>query len=454
MKIRDGIALAVLAAFQAGIVSADDPGAPQLIVRATYDTGLGANGAEVISVRHTDAMAVLTNIAGSVDILDLSDPFNPVSLQRVPIDTTTGSPNSVAIHPHHDYFLVVTGKSAPTGLPGTVFAYRLDGTLLDSATVGNQPDSIAISPNGRYAVIANEAEGTEPPPGASTGSNGGPGSISVIDLSGFNGVVPAELVVTTIALSALDPLELPGLSSGRTDDLARLSIDHTPGTLEPEGVAFSPDSRLAYLTLQENNAVIRLNLHTGELEVLDLGRVDHLADLTVNTPPAYVPNQLLTAFREPDGIEVDQTGRFFITADEGDTRNATGGGSVRGGRTVSVFDADSGNFIADTGSQLDDVANAAGLYPDSRSNRGGSEPEGLDLTHFGGITIAAVALERANAVALVDLSRPSKPKVAAIAPVGVGPETVKFFRIGSRLFIASANEVSGTVSILEVVVSD
>ena len=110
-------------------------------------------------------------------------------------------------------------------------------------------------------------------------------------------------------------------------------------------------------------------------------------------------------------------------------------------------------MLGDTGAQLDDGAAALGVYPDGRSNRGGSEPEGIDLTDHRGLTIAAVALERANAIALIDVSNPAAPTVIDITNLvpGVGPETVKFFRRGPRLFAASANEVSGTVSILEVV---
>jgi uncharacterized protein len=48
--------------------------------------------------------------------------------------------------------------------------------------VGIQPDAVVISPNGQYAVVANEAEG------AGLNNNGGAGSLSIIDLSGFNGV--------------------------------------------------------------------------------------------------------------------------------------------------------------------------------------------------------------------------------------------------------------------------
>jgi DNA-binding beta-propeller fold protein YncE len=203
------------------------------------------------------------------------------------------------------------------------------------------------------------------------------------------------------------------------------------------------------VTLQENNGVVRVTLRTGELVFFGLGTTTHAADLIVDG--AYVPNNLLTAFREPDGIALDQTGKIFVTADEGDTRDAGGSGAVRGGRTVSVFDARTGQLLGDTGSQLDDMADGINAYPDSRSNRGSSEPEGLDLTHARGLTLVAVGLERANAVALVDVSDPSEPVVLNAAPVGVGPEGIKFFHVGNRLLVACASEVSGTVSILEVV---
>ena len=431
--------LMVMLLAAAGVTATAQPSLPTLEVVASYDTLLGANGAEIISVRHTDGIAAVTNIAGNVDVLDLSDPTNPTLHLRVTVDTTAGTPNSVAVHPRHDYFLVVTGRAGSTG---KVAAYRLsNGEFLGSASTGIQPDSVAITPNGQYAVVANEAEAT------SNGANGGNGSLTLVDLTGFNGAGPGELQVTQLPLVAVTGV--PGMSTGRTDDLGRLAVDNTPATLEPETVAFSANSRFAYVTLQENNAVVRLDLHTAALEVVGLGTVSHAADLSASG--GYAPTSTLTAFREPDGVALDQTGRFFVTADEGDTRNGAGNSGPRGGRTVSVFDAASGAFIADTGSQLDDAANAAGLYPDSRSNRGGSEPEVLDLTDYRGRTLVAVGLERANAVALIDVSDPTKPTVFAIAPTGVGPEGVKFVKRGSRLFVVCANEVSGTVTVLEVV---
>ncbi len=440
MKRYRRIALALTTSLLfANLTTAGPHGLPQLVLQATYDTGLGVEGAEIISVRHTDGIAALTNIAGSVDVLDLSNPRQPRRLRRVEINTAAGTPNSVAVHPHHDYFLVVVGMPGATGW---VAAFRLsDGAFLAAAAVGIQPDSIAIAPNGQHAVVANEAEGV------ALNQNGGAGSLSIVDLGGFNGVTAGELLVTNVSLPSL--AGIPGFSTQRTDDVARLPVNNTPATIEPESVAFSENSRFAYVTLQENNGVVRVDVLTGQLAFLGLGLTSHAADLTVNG--LYSPVEVLTAFREPDGIALDQTGRFFVTADEGDTRNATGSSGPRGGRTVSVFDADAGMLLGDTGSQLDDAAAAVGIYPDGRSNRGGSEPEGLDLTHHRGVTLVAVGLERANAVALIDVSEPAAPVVIDIAPVGVGPEGIKFFRIRSRLFVATANEVAGTVSILEVV---
>lgn len=411
---------------------------PGLAPVATYDTGLGEQGAEIISIRETDGIAALTNIAGSIDVLDLSNPAEPKRLRRIMFPDEFGTPNSVAVHPAWDLLLAVSGSA---GEAGAVSAWRIsDGTLLDLAPVGTQPDSIAIAPSGQYAVVANEAEGT------GRDDDGGAGSLSVVDLTRMDRRGDQLLVVKTVDLPS--QAGVAGFSENRTDDIARLSIDNSPGTLEPESVAFSTDSRFAFVTLQENSGVVRLEVQTGALTFFGLGRTEHAADLTADS--TYNSVEALDLHREPDGIALTQDGRTFVTADEGDTRNGSGGSGPRGGRTVSVFDASTGALLGDTGAQLDEAAAAAGIYPDGRSNRGGSEPEVLDIAHDASRTLVAVGLERANAVALVDVTVASAPEVIALQPVGTGPEGVKFFRRAGKLYIAAANEVSGTVSVLQV----
>jgi hypothetical protein len=423
----------------------------QLVPVGIYSTGF-PEGAEVLDIRNPGLAVLANSVEGnaSVDILDVRNPSWIGLIRRVILQDQSRPLNSVTIHPFQDYFLVAQGNASPAavGERGTVSAYRLsNGEFLGSVEVGIQPDSVKISPNGRVAVVANEAEG------ADRGDNGGSGSVSVIPLSIFFPIFPIPLRAITLPLTS--QAGVPGFSSDRTDDIARLPLDNTPATLEPENIAFSPNSRFAYITLQENSGVVRVRLSDLTLTYFGLGQTSHSADLT--NDGTYTPSETLTAFREPDSIAVTPFGRFFVTADEGDTRDAAGASGVRGGRTVSVFDAITGKLVGDTGGQLDDFAAAAGLYPDSRSNRGGSEPEGLDLEFFQGRVLVAVGLERADAIALVDVTQPKTPTVVAIAPTainGVGgdaPEGVKFLSTNGRLYVLSANEDSGTVSVFQVV---
>jgi predicted extracellular nuclease len=421
--------------------------APLLSAISTYNTGLGANGAEIVSARGNRAL--VTNAGdGSIDILDITDILSPTLVQRIKMPELAGL-NSVAIHPTKDFFLAVVGTSKPAAAPvnGKVLAFRLsDGALLAQADVGIQPDSIGISPDGNTALVANEAEAP------AQNDNGGPGSISRIDLSAFDPATSTSLTVVQIALPSF--AGQPGFSTGRTDDIGRIAIDNTPATLEPESVTFAPDNTFALITLQENTGVVKLNLSDNSIVAFGLGQTSHLADLTVDG--VYNPVQPLTAFREPDGVAViDIAGvRYFVTADEGDTRNSAGSNGVRGSRTVSVFDATTGALVADTGNQLDAISALFGRYPDGRSNRGGSEPEVLDATVFAGKVIVAVGLERANAVALVDVTTPAAPRAFALIPSGLAPEGVKLFERDGALFVFSANEADGTLTVARVPAGD
>lgn len=419
--------------------------APKLTAIATYDTGLGNNGAEIIAVRGD--RGALTNAGDkSFDRLDLSDILSPTLVGRVGPTAVLSGLNSLAIHPTKDLILAVAGGAAPAASPvhGKVIAYRLtSGAYITEALVGIQPDAIAISPDGNFAVVANEAEAP------TTSDNGGPGSISIVDLSSFDPDTPTPLSVITLSLPS--QAGAPGFSTGRYDDIGRLLIDNAPNTLEPESVAFSADSQFAFVSLQENNGVVRVELTPPyTLTFFGLYSTTHQADLTNGV--SYQPVQTLTAWREPDGVATIEIGGtpYFVTADEGDTRPSATSAGVRGGRTVSVFRADNGALVADTAGHLDDTAARWQRYPDNRSNRGGSEPEVLDAAIFEGRAIVAVGLERANAVALVDMTVVTEPVVFGLIPTGAAPEGVKLAERNNALYVLAANEVSGTLTIARV----
>lgn len=428
--------------------------APALSALATYDTGLGDRGAEIISV--SGDRAVLSNAGdGSIDLLDLSALPDINLIQRLQFPELANL-TSVAIHPTRDLFVAVTGSSNPRsgrafvfrlsdGMPLVQFIVGLDATSPD----GRQPDSVEISPDGRFAVIAIEAEQV------SATDDGGAGALVVMDLSAFDPANPDPSVLTVSTVEFPDISGMPGVSTGRTHgDASGAAITNAPGTIEPEGIAFAPDSQTVFVALQENNAIARLSLVEPLPAIMPtdnifgLGQVALLTDRT--NDGIYNPNELLVAFREPDGIravEIDGT-LYLITADEGDTRP-----NPRGGRTISIFNATSGALVTDLSNQLADLANQYGVYPDNRSPNGGVEPEMLDVIRVNGRVLVAVGLERANAMAFVDITTPTAPQAFGLVRTGLAPESIKLIERAGQLFALSANEVSGTMTIATVPVN-
>jgi len=165
------------------------------------------------------------------------------------------------------------------------------------------------------------------------------------------------------------------------------------------------------------------------------------------------------ALREPDGIALTPDGRYFVTADEGDTdtESVPDGEELlqSGGRTVSIFDAKTGNFVADTGNQLDEITFAHGVYPDRRSNIKGAEPEMLVTFEMDGLPWAAVGMERAEAVVLISLADPTHPKVVALGKIpgdeSRSPEGIAHFEMNGEHYLLTANEMIGTVACFKLV---
>ena len=190
------------------------------------------------------------------------------------------------------------------------------------------------------------------------------------------------------------------------------------------------------------------------------GTVRHAADIIDDG--TYDPSAELFALREPDGIAVSADGRYLISADEGDSDPKIGktkaGLPSGGGRTLSVFDAISGKLLGDTGSQFDDKAAEAGVYPDARSPNKGSEPEGVVSFDAFGKRLAVATLERADALALIDLDQPAQPKVLQVIGAGEGagsgnlaPEGLAHVEKDGRHYLVTGLEKSGNVALFELV---
>ncbi|MFM7264355.1 MAG: choice-of-anchor I domain-containing protein, partial [Cyanobium sp.] len=319
---------------------------------------------------------------------------------------------------------------ATTAGRGIVRFYRVqpDGglVLLQDVAVGYLPDSIAFNSSGTKLVVANEGEPS------STYAIDRPGSIGIIDIQGRPGA--ERLGYTDLGFAGLN---LP----------AGIRISGPAGTtqatdIEPEYVAIN--GNYAYVTLQENNGVAKVNLSTRTIErIFALGTVDFstqlvdVSDQDGGIKPVLGNNYL--GLRMPDAIAAftlyPSTSAFrgkdyFLTANEGDGRDYVGYNdetrrprlktlkeqtnqpyTAFGGRSISLFDADNGALLWDSGNSLQSVAIAARVYDDSRSDDKGVEPEAVVVGRWNSRTYAVVGLERTTTSMLVvfDVSDPAAP---------------------------------------------
>jgi hypothetical protein len=256
-----------------------------------------------------------------VDVLDLADPTKPVKVGTI---TVGGSANSVAAH---DGLVAIAVEATPKTNPGSVLLVQAsDLRVLQTITVGSQPDMLTFTPDGKYIVVANEGE---PNSYGLADSVDPEGSISVITVvrGGQSTVATADFKAFIGQEAALreQGIRIFGPGANAAQDF------------EPEYVTISADSRTAYVTLQENNAVAVVDIATAKVTgVKPLGFKDHsLAGMGLDasdedggtntnsgTPLAKIANYPVRGLYLPDAIASYQVGgkTYLITANEGDAR--------------------------------------------------------------------------------------------------------------------------------------
>lgn len=431
---------------------------PQLSLIATWVSN-EPEGTEILSYQSsTRLLAVSNSEAGKIDLVSLTRPKLPMNLRTLDLELADGHAiNSIAFHPDQKVLAVaITGPSKETG---EIRLVDLHGKTLAHHAAGYGPDDIHFSPSGDRLVAANEAEEYWVENGEWRSN---PGSVTLVDLTaGLLEGVAEQVQFKTL----LDGHGLTALEAGRFlerevgGEEVEIPLDSgDPVHLEPEYAVFAPDGATVYVSLQENNGVAVIDVASATVHgIIALGTTEHAADLEDDDRVSFT--DMLLAFREPDQVAVTPDGRYLVTADEGDTdpkASKSRNGPAGGGRTLSVVDLETGKVIGDTGNQLDEAAHAAGIYPDGRSDNKGSEPEGVVAFEAEGRAWAVVALERADALVLVDLEDPGAPQVRALLPLRregdgkLAPEGVVTFEQDGVRYVATANEKAGTVSIVTI----
>ena len=234
-----------------------------------------------------------------------------------------------------------------------LYRYNKKGRLKlkDTQEVGFLPDDIAWS--GNSIVIANEGE-----PNDFYGTEDGVDPIGTISILGFedgevisNDELKFNKSGFTRSVLLANDVRLHGLSGSAKREL------------EPEFVAIDPAGEFAYVTLQENNAIARIDLGTKTIEsVTGLGKkywsqsgwvIDTSNEDGPDGDEFYNPGARdFYGFYMPDGMDVFTDGNgetYVVMANEGDARIRPDDVNFEAGSdgTFSFTKKDKGNAIAE-----------------------------------------------------------------------------------------------------------
>jgi hypothetical protein len=327
-----------------------------------------------------------------------------------------------------------------------------------------------------------------------------------------NFMTPAlNLTVTTLNFSPFNnqevALEAGGFRVfGLNADLAK--------DVEPEYIAVAADSKTAWVTLQENNGIARINLNgtPSITNIFPLGFKDfgvagnEIDPSDKDNKVEFASYPKVFGIYQPDGIATFNEGGldYVITANEGDVRdyytNFVEGVKVSGltldesdfpnaadlkkdeklgrlvvtqfaksstaetlysellsfgARSFSIWNGATGAQVYDSGKDLEVQANIAGAYPDDRSDAKGVEAENLTVGVIGSKRYVFVGLERADAVAVYDITDLSNVTFKQFLKTAGddAPEGILFIGAaespnGNPLLVVS-NEDSGNVTVYQ-----
>jgi hypothetical protein len=410
----------------------------------------------------TKQLFVVNVEINEVSIFDITDINNPI--KKPSIALIDGSPNSIAIY---NGKVAIALEASVKQDNGKILVYNTsDSSLLNSYDVGALPDMVTFSKDGKLIICANEGE---PSKDYTVDPDG---TVSIIELANDN-VITLDFAAFNSQEAALE--EKGFRVFGPNADLA--------ADVEPEYIAVSEDSKTAWVSLQENNGIAKVNLVSKSIEAIyplgfkDYNLSENSIDASDKDDVKELKNWNVKGMYQPDAITNVNIGgiEYIISANEGDSRDydgyseevraedlildetvypisedylndinlgrlkttttlgdTNGDGKVDqiysyGARSFSIWSAD-GDLVYDSGNSIaretlfftPDIFNGK----DKRSDDKGAEPEAVEVLSIGNRHILFVGLERNNQVMVYDISNPLAPAFLNILshPGDVGPE--------------------------------
>ncbi len=290
------------------------------------------NSAEISAYdKLSKRLFIANSINNRLDKVKFNLPFNPILEDTLALDTF-GLINSVAVH---NGIVVAVVQANDTINKGRVLFFDTNLVLLKNLQAGYLPDMVCFTPNGNKILIANEGEPSD------SYFTDQPGSVSIINLINktIASLTQADVqeVDFTVLNSQKASLKAQGIrlfgNAGMIAGNSTVAQD-----LEPEYISVTSDNKTAYVTLQENNAIMLIDIDSVKIKqsgasymIKSLGLKDHsltenAMDVSDVNDAAQFNTWKVKGMYMPDAISSfkAQNKNYIISANEGDAREYRG----------------------------------------------------------------------------------------------------------------------------------
>ena len=290
-----------------------------------------ANSAEIVVYdSSTYRLYSVNSIGAKLDIIDFSIPSSPILINSVNI-SSYGNINSVTAH---NGVVAMAIENSNPQLNGKIVFVDQNGVFISQVEAGAMPDMITFNKDFTKILTANEGEPN------STYTLDPEGSVTIVDLtSGYAALTNAN--ATTISLTQFNgqasALKAQGIRIFSTS--ASVAQD-----LEPEYITISDDNTKAYVSLQENNAMLVIDMITNTIsEIRPLGYSNYSSgnamDASDQTGQVLITSLPVKGAYMPDAMAYSTVNGqgYIFTANEGDSREF---GSVVDANRISTLTLD------------------------------------------------------------------------------------------------------------------
>ena len=297
---------------------------------------LDGEGSGEIATFHPGSKRIFaTNgVKNAIDIFDISNVAAPKKVGSLSLSPYGNDVTSVAAG--RDVVVaavLVTETFSATGAPSTpngkLVVFDTNGKVLSSPDIlGVLPDSVTFAPNGTTALVAIEGQPVcakdDPATAAKedtdySKASDPEGGVSIVDLTN-----PAAPVVKFAGFKQFNVAQLKAKGIAVSSVVNNVAKD-----FEPEFIT-AVDNKYAYVTIQEANAIGKLDIEAASFESVTRAFESKLSvtardtsDRDSGAGPRNYAN--VVGASQPDAIASFKvgSGHYFVTANEGDAREYT-----------------------------------------------------------------------------------------------------------------------------------